>query len=176
MKLSVEQCSRSDAHGHLEENHTDIARKHRISDDLRPNCQLGSNAKGRFLAYSTYNATSFAFITSIYIFYISARGSNYPNHSETPYRYNPTDLRRLQPMASILPNTQNTVGEKRPNGVSVCTADKMSSTAQATNSDKVEDHGLDTEFLIVGAGPAGAALACFLGSHGKHLGRRNSGS
>ncbi|KAF3017685.1 hypothetical protein E8E15_007416 [Penicillium rubens] len=42
----------------------------------------------------------------------------------------------------------------------------MSSTAQATNSDKVEDHGLDTEFLIVGAGPAGAALACFLGSHG----------
>ncbi|CAG7939947.1 unnamed protein product [Penicillium nalgiovense] len=41
----------------------------------------------------------------------------------------------------------------------------MSSTAQVTNSDKVED-AIDTEFLIVGAGPAGAALACFLGSHG----------
>lgn len=26
---------------------------------------------------------------------------------------------------------------------------------------------IDTEFLIVGAGPAGAALACFLGSYGK---------
>ena len=30
-------------------------------------------------------------------------------------------------------------------------------------------HAVDTEFLIVGAGPAGAALACFLGSHGMYL-------
>lgn len=28
---------------------------------------------------------------------------------------------------------------------------------------------VETEFLIVGTGPAGAALACFLGSHGKQL-------
>lgn len=28
---------------------------------------------------------------------------------------------------------------------------------------------IETEFLIVGTGPAGAALACFLGSHGKGL-------
>lgn len=26
---------------------------------------------------------------------------------------------------------------------------------------------VDTDFLIVGAGPAGASLACFLGKHGK---------
>lgn len=26
---------------------------------------------------------------------------------------------------------------------------------------------VETEFLIVGTGPAGAALACFLGSHGR---------
>lgn len=33
----------------------------------------------------------------------------------------------------------------------------------ATSSDGV----IDTEFLVVGAGPAGAALACFLGSYGE---------
>ncbi|KAJ5486580.1 hypothetical protein N7530_000880 [Penicillium desertorum] len=69
-------------------------------------------------------------------------------------------------MAPILPNTQNTVFEKKPNEVSENIADKIPTTAQSTDSDKVEDHGVDTEFLIVGAGPAGAALACFLGSHG----------
>jgi len=26
---------------------------------------------------------------------------------------------------------------------------------------------IETEFLIVGTGPAGASLACFLGSHGR---------
>lgn len=29
------------------------------------------------------------------------------------------------------------------------------------------DGTIDTEFLIVGAGPAGAALACFLSSYGE---------
>lgn len=28
---------------------------------------------------------------------------------------------------------------------------------------------IETEFLIVGTGPAGGALACFLGSHGRRL-------
>lgn len=41
----------------------------------------------------------------------------------------------------------------------------MESSAQHSPA-PVEDHAVDTEFLIVGAGPAGAALACFLGSHG----------
>jgi len=31
------------------------------------------------------------------------------------------------------------------------------------------DGTIDTEFLIVGAGPAGAALACFLGSYGEPI-------
>lgn len=78
-----------------------------------------------------------------------------------------------EPMPSILTNGQNTVGETRPNEVSVNKADDISSTAQVTHSDAVKDHVIDTEFLIVGAGPAGASLACFLGSHGKNLGRRD---
>lgn len=44
--------------------------------------------------------------------------------------------------------------------------DRMESNTQPDNSDQVEDHVVDTEFLIVGAGPAGAALACFLVSYG----------
>ena len=36
----------------------------------------------------------------------------------------------------------------------------------ATRSVGAEETPVGTEFLIVGAGPAGAALACFLGSHG----------
>jgi NADH dehydrogenase FAD-containing subunit len=28
---------------------------------------------------------------------------------------------------------------------------------------------VDTEFFIVGAGPAGASLACFLANYGRHL-------
>lgn len=41
-----------------------------------------------------------------------------------------------------------------------------------TNGTKMETNGspvrsdLDTEYLIVGCGPAGASLACFLASHG----------
>ncbi|CAI7630830.1 unnamed protein product [Penicillium discolor] len=69
-------------------------------------------------------------------------------------------------MPSILTNGQNTVGETRPNEVSVNKAEEISSIAQATHSDAAKDHVIDTEFLIVGAGPAGASLACFLGSHG----------
>lgn len=33
----------------------------------------------------------------------------------------------------------------------------------------MEDNILKTDLLIVGAGPAGAALACFLASHGRSL-------
>lgn len=87
-----------------------------------------------------------------------------------------THLNRVhssEPMPSILTNGQNTVGETRPNEVSVNKAEEISSTAQATHSDAAKDHVIDTEFLIVGAGPAGASLACFLGSHGKYLGQRD---
>jgi hypothetical protein len=47
--------------------------------------------------------------------------------------------------------------------------DGMATTAVRSCSVPASDHAVDTEFLIVGAGPAGAALACFLGSHGMHL-------
>lgn len=74
-------------------------------------------------------------------------------------------------MAPFLMNNQNTVGETPPNAVPENTAAaEIPNTAQVTHSDQVEDHAVDTEFLIVGAGPAGAALACFLGSHGKYPG------
>lgn len=73
-------------------------------------------------------------------------------------------------MAPFLANSQNTIGETRTNQVSVNTAaDDVANTAQHTYSNQVEDHAIDTEFLIVGAGPAGAALACFLGSYGEYL-------
>lgn len=45
----------------------------------------------------------------------------------------------------------------------------IATTAQHNGSVQDSDHVVDTEFLIVGAGPAGAALACFLGSHGEYL-------
>ncbi|KAJ5465296.1 FAD binding domain-containing protein [Penicillium daleae] len=44
--------------------------------------------------------------------------------------------------------------------------DGIGTTAQLIHSHKGVDHGVDTEFLIIGAGPAGASLDCFLGSHG----------
>ncbi|KAH6868866.1 2,4-dichlorophenol 6-monooxygenase [Thelonectria olida] len=39
-------------------------------------------------------------------------------------------------------------------------------TAQQHHPGEAQDNAIDTEFLIVGAGPAGAALACFLASYG----------
>lgn len=45
----------------------------------------------------------------------------------------------------------------------------IATTALHNCSIQGSDHAVDTEFLIVGAGPAGAALACFLGSHGMYL-------
>ena len=73
MKLSVEQCSRSDAHGHLEENHTDIARKHRISDDLRPNCQLGSNARTLLGIFNIQRHQLCIYNKHLYLLHISSR-------------------------------------------------------------------------------------------------------
>lgn len=35
------------------------------------------------------------------------------------------------------------------------------------NGSEVRDGIVNTDFLIIGAGPAGAALACFLGSYGR---------
>lgn len=78
-------------------------------------------------------------------------------------------------MAPFLTNGQNTFAETRPIEVSVNTAEEIASTAQFNHSDQVKDHAIDTEFLIVGAGPAGAALACFLGSHGMYLARGDFG-
>lgn len=37
----------------------------------------------------------------------------------------------------------------------------------------MENDIVKTDLLIVGAGPAGAALACFLASHGKQIAHRN---
>jgi hypothetical protein len=56
-----------------------------------------------------------------------------------------------EPVAPFLSNNSHTIGEIRPSDI--------------------EGHAVDTEFLIVGAGPAGASLACFLGSYGKYLNR-----
>lgn len=39
-----------------------------------------------------------------------------------------------------------------------------------SNSNETPNGIVDTEFLVVGAGPAGAALACFLGSYGEYQG------
>lgn len=70
-------------------------------------------------------------------------------------------------MAPFLTNDFSAPGEDRTRDAPVING--MESSAQPNNSAQVEDHAIDTEFLIVGAGPAGAALACFLGSHGVFL-------
>lgn len=44
------------------------------------------------------------------------------------------------------------------------------STSSTEVAEGKMDHELDTEFLIVGCGPAGASLACFLASYGKSPG------
>jgi ribulose 1,5-bisphosphate synthetase/thiazole synthase len=41
----------------------------------------------------------------------------------------------------------------------------MASTGENGQAGRIAE----TEFLIVGAGPAGASLACFLASHGTYL-------
>ncbi|KAL5363812.1 FAD binding domain-containing protein [Aspergillus floccosus] len=45
------------------------------------------------------------------------------------------------------------------------TIDKILASAHGNCSAHDTCHAVDTDFLIIGAGPAGAALACFLGSH-----------
>lgn len=49
-----------------------------------------------------------------------------------------------------------------PNGIN---SDSCSDSSKTINGN--HDAALETEFLVVGAGPAGAGLACFLTSHGE---------
>jgi ribulose 1,5-bisphosphate synthetase/thiazole synthase len=73
-------------------------------------------------------------------------------------------------MAPFLTNDNREPGENRHNEAGEATViDGMETTAQLSHSSNGVDYGVDTEFLIVGAGPAGAALACFLASHGMCL-------
>lgn len=48
-------------------------------------------------------------------------------------------------------------------------SDLHTSSKGQTQQEAAVDGTIDTEFLIVGAGPAGAALACFLGSYGRPM-------
>lgn len=66
-----------------------------------------------------------------------------------------------------------TNGTHAPNGNGV-DASAPTPTAQLNtemNATAMSDNDVchvETEFLIVGCGPAGASLACFLGSHGEY--------
>ena len=67
----------------------------------------------------------------------------------------------------MAPYNTNDNGATRPDGAKETPViGEITSTASRSCSAPVSDHAVDTEFLIVGAGPAGAALACFLGSYG----------
>lgn len=73
-------------------------------------------------------------------------------------------------MAPFLTNTISTTGHIRSDSPGRDAAtDGMSNNAQPGHSAAAQDQAVETEFLVVGAGPAGASLACFLGSHGTHL-------
>ncbi|KAJ5675027.1 FAD binding domain-containing protein [Penicillium maclennaniae] len=72
-------------------------------------------------------------------------------------------------MTPYFTNDNGGTGVTRSNGAEDAPAiGGIATTAQHNCSIQGSDHVVDTEFLIVGAGPAGAALACFLGSHGLH--------
>lgn len=51
----------------------------------------------------------------------------------------------------------------------------MSSSRLGVETDNGVSHGgaarggIQTDFLIIGAGPAGSSLACFLASYGRHI-------
>ncbi|KAJ5464808.1 FAD binding domain-containing protein [Penicillium daleae] len=70
-------------------------------------------------------------------------------------------------MAPFLTNDNGAPGADRQSKAKKATGiEGMGITAERSHSPKGLEHGVDTEFLIAGAGPAGASLACFLGSHG----------
>lgn len=55
-----------------------------------------------------------------------------------------------------------------PNGLPTSSQQVPNGTA-SNNSNAQQDAAAETEFLVVGAGPAGAGLACFLTSYGECL-------
>ncbi|KAL4889565.1 FAD binding domain-containing protein [Aspergillus ambiguus] len=63
-------------------------------------------------------------------------------------------------------NDNGSAGMTQPARADSPPIDSIPVNAQGNGSPHDSYHAVDTEFLIVGAGPAGAALACFLGSHG----------
>ncbi|KAJ5787368.1 2-4-dichlorophenol 6-monooxygenase, partial [Penicillium paradoxum] len=77
---------------------------------------------------------------------------------------------RTEPIIPILTNRLKMIDEIRSKGIAGDTADAILSSAQVGHSAEGQDDAVDTEFLIVGAGPAGAGLACFLASHERYEG------
>lgn len=75
-------------------------------------------------------------------------------------------------MAPLI-TSDGTIGESISNAGADAAVHKMTSSSPASHSSEIHDHAVDTEVLIVGAGPAGAALACFLGSHGMLCDKRD---
>lgn len=55
------------------------------------------------------------------------------------------------------------------NGVDHAPSNMSNGTSHNESDEIPKDEMLETEFLVVGAGPAGAALACFLTSYGEYL-------
>lgn len=57
------------------------------------------------------------------------------------------------------------------NGINTSTSPSIG-TVNTVNGASMDDSDachVDTDFLVVGCGPAGASLACFLGSHGAYM-------
>jgi len=71
-------------------------------------------------------------------------------------------------MAPFLKRSANGFDPIKANGEAMLTNGELESSHQQNGlNEGPNDNKVDIEFLIVGAGPAGAALACFLASYGE---------
>jgi alkyl hydroperoxide reductase subunit AhpF len=123
-----------------------------------------ASGKSLLVGQIFYILTCCCFLKALHTRSRHRRSSSFIEHSSVQFGvFNRIELNYIAAYTAEAILAMNVSSSNGSNGVHTQNGARAQSSASAQSTEKGV---VDTEFLIVGAGPAGAALACFLASFG----------